>query len=113
MGFALPTWRNWLRRRKVHMRERMLELARVFRVRAHDPALAGRMCYTQEAFTLAATELEIAIQESGPEELPNLVAYIPPACLDLVHVALHFQSDSEDDWEALGLAALAVQSGPS
>lgn len=92
-----------------------LELLAVFRVRATDAALKGRMCYTHEAFALAATELEIAIRESralSPEP-PNLIAYIPPACVDLVCEALHFNPHDEDAWERLGLAAIATQSGPS
>jgi hypothetical protein len=98
------------------MRARMLELLAVFRVRAIDEALTGRMCYTQEAFALAARELEVAIRESQPEpapEPPNLIAYIQPACVTLVHEALHFDPHDEDSWEALGLAAIDCQSGPS
>lgn len=95
------------------MRQRMLELLAVFRVRASDAALKGRMCYTQEAFQLAANELEIALRESQPEEPPNLIAFVPPACISLVHEAIHFNPHDEDSWETLGLAAIAIQSGPS
>jgi hypothetical protein len=95
------------------MRQKMLELLATFRVRAVDGALKGRMCYTQEAFQLAATELEAAILESAPEEPPNLVAFIPPPVLELVHEALHFDARDEDSWAALGQAALSCQSGPS
>jgi hypothetical protein len=72
------------------------------------------MCYTQEAFRLAYNELQIAALEADKDREPNnLVAFIPPVCLALVHEALHFNPSAEDDWESLGHAALAVQSGPS
>lgn len=96
------------------MSPRILELLAVFRVRSMDEALKGRMCMTQEAFHLAANELELAIRESPrPVEPPNLIAFIPPACIELVHEALHFSPHDEDGWERLGLAAIACQSGPS
>lgn len=99
------------------MHPKIVEVLAVFRVRAADEALRGRMCYTQEAFSLAARELEIAIREvaEAPKapEPPNLIAYIPPTCIQLVNEALHFNPHDEDSWEALGLAAMACQSGPS
>lgn len=100
------------------MHPRIVEVLAVFKVRAIDEALRGRMCYTQEAFTLAANELEIAIREVNAEkpkapEPPNLIAFIPPPCVTLVHEALHFNPHDEDSWEALGLAAIDCQNGPS
>lgn len=100
------------------MHPKIVEVLAVFKVRAIDMALQGRMCYTQEAFKLAAVELEAAIIEANkdtpkPEEPPNLIAFIPPACVELVHEALHFNPHDEDAWEALGMAALACQNGPS
>jgi len=100
------------------MFDKFLELLVTFRIRSTDGALKGRMCYTHEAFALAATELEIAIRESraltpAPQEPPNLIAYIPPACFALVCEAIHFNPHDEEAWERLGLAAIATQSGPS
>lgn len=97
------------------MSPRILELLAVFRVRSMDEALRGRMCLTQEAFHLAANELDLAIKES-PKELPvdrSVIGCIPVECIQLVHEALNFDHDCEDCWERLGQAAMAIQSGPS
>lgn len=81
-----------------------------FKKRATDPALVGHTSFTQESFALAAKELELALAESEPR---NIVAWIPPAVLDLVHEALHFDPDSQEDWQTLGQAAVNIQTGPS
>lgn len=96
------------------MHQKILELLTRFRDRASDPALQGRMCYTQEVFRLAYNELQVACLEADRDtEPPNLIASVPPACVALVHEALHFNPHQEDDWESLGHAALAIQSGLS
>lgn len=92
------------------MSQKILELLQVFRVRASDPAVKGKRALIHETFELAAKELEQAIRESEPE---NLISYVPIAVIDLVHEACHFNSDSEECWERLGLAAMAIQNGPS
>jgi hypothetical protein len=72
------------------------------------------MCYTQEAFRLAYNELQVACLDADRETEPqNLIAFVPPACVALVHEALHFNPHQEDGWESLGHAALAIQSGLS
>jgi hypothetical protein len=86
------------------------ELLELFRTRAKDPALVGHTSYTRECFELAAKELELAIKASEPA---NLIAWIPPDVRDLVHEALHFDPDSEEDWQVLGQAAVNIQTGPS
>jgi len=90
--------------------QEVTKLLATFKARAADPALVGHTSYTTEAFALAAKELELAIKESEPR---NIVAWIPPAVLDLVHEALHFDPDSEEDWQVLGQAAVNIQTGPS
>ena len=90
--------------------KQILDQLQVFKTRAKDPALVGHTSYTQECFELAAKELEIALKESEPA---NIVAWIPPGVLNLVHEALHFDPDSEEDWQVLGQAAVDIQTGPS
>lgn len=94
------------------MSPQILELLAVFRVRSTDAALKGRMCYTHEAFALAATELELAIRQS-PTPDNSALSCIPPECIALVHEAVHFDQGDEGSWERLGRAAMAIQSGPS
>ncbi len=90
--------------------QKILDLLEIFKTRAVDPALQGHTSYTRECFELAAKELDIAIRESEPA---NLVAFIPPGVLELVNEALHFNPDTEECWQALGQAAVDIQSGPS
>lgn len=86
------------------------ECLETFKAREADPKLKKHVSKTQECFGLAARELEIAILEDEP---PNLIAFIPPACITLVHEALHFDPEEDDSWEALAQAAVDLQSGPS
>jgi hypothetical protein len=86
--------------------KQILEVLKLFQCRSIAPELAGRTCATQEAFLLAADELEIAIREDSPL-IP--VACVPPSCIELVHVAIHFDPHDEQSWEDLGTAALGIQ----
>ena len=81
------------------------KLLLVFKRRAEDPSLRHSVMVS-EVFDLCAKELEIAIGESEP---PNLLAYVPRSCIDLVCEALHFNQDSDESWAALARAAIACQ----
>lgn len=86
--------------------QQLLTLLATFKERAG----ASGLCSIGEAFDLAAKELEIALKESEPH---NLVAYIDPAVIALVHEALHFDASNKELWQRLAAAAEAIQSGPS